>query len=345
MKTIYFLILVLFIAISCKKHTKVDELVSAKNGFFIVNEGNFTWGNSSLSFYSYTDDKFYQDAFYAVNSAPLGDVAYSITLYNNKGYIVVNNSGLIYVIGLNDFKYSGKITGLNSPRQIQIINDTLAYVSDLYDTRLARVNLRTNTIIDYIFIGHSCEKMLYQNNKLFVITWSYGNMIYALNPYTGLKIDAATIGKQPNSMVLDKNENIWVMCDGGYNGSPFGWENATLWCLHSSDLTEVKHFTFSDIQMSPIKLCTNSLKDTLYFINNNVYKMNINDNSLPQIPFIMSNQKNFYGMAVNSLRNEVIITDAKNYVANGDVLIYDINGNFKKSFTAGVNPGWIEVMN
>ena len=96
--------------------------------------------------------------------------------------------------------------------------------------------------------------------------------------------------------------------------------------------------------MSPIRLCANRAGDTLYYINNNIYRMSITDNLLPNIPLITAHSKNFYGLAINSLTNEIIVTDAKNYVANGETLIFDLNGNLKKSYTAGVNPGWIEIM-
>ncbi len=336
----------MLIVFSCKKNIDEPITVNTNNsGFFVVNEGNYTWGNSSLSFFDETNNKFHQDIFYEANAVPLGDVAYSMTIYNNKGYIVVNNSGIIYVVNLSNMKYTGKIIGLSSPRQMLIVNDTLAYVSDLYDTRIAKINLLNNSILGYVNIGHTTEKMLLLNNKIYITSWSYFNMVYLIDAQNGIKLDSAIVGKQPNSIVKDKNNNIWVLCDGGFTGSSYGQENASLWCLNSSDLSEIKHFTFSDILMSPIRLCTNRARDTLYFINNNVYNMAITENVLPNTPLITANSRNFYGLAINSLANEIIVTDAKNYVANGEILIFDLNGNLKKSFISGVNPGWIEIFN
>jgi len=344
--TKYLIYILLFIIVfSCRKKTDEPISVNTNNsGFFVVNEGNYTWGNSSLSFFDKKNNQFHQDIFYEANAVPLGDVAYSMTIHNNKGYIIVNNSGIIYIVNLSDIKYSGKITGLGSPRQMLIINDTLAYVSDLYDTRITKINLQNNSIVGFVNIGHTSEKMILLNGKVYVTTWSYGNMVYSIDILTDNKLDSAIVGKQPNSIVKDKNNNIWVLCDGGFTGSSYGQENASLWCLNSSDLTEIKHFTFSDISMSPVRLCANRAGDTLYYINNNIYRMSITDNLLPNIPLITANSRNFYGLAVNSLTNEIIVTDAKNYVANGETLIFDLNGNLKKSYTAGVNPGWIEIM-
>jgi hypothetical protein len=63
---------------------------------------------------------------------------------------------------------------------------------------------------------------------------------------------------------------------------------------------------------------------------------------LNTVPFILPAGRNLYGLNACS-DNEIIITDARNYMNNGELLIYSKSGHLKKSFTTGVNPGWIEV--
>lgn len=329
----------------CRDKEEIKPVTTHNQGFFVVNEGNYTWANSSLSYYDAVADKLYSDIFYEANGVPLGDVAFSMTIHNNKGYIVVNNSGIIYVVNLNDMKFSGKITGLTSPRQMLIINDSIAYVSDLYDTRIAKINITTNTISGYINIGRTTEKMISQNGRVFVTCWSFGNMIYSFDALNGANIDSATVGKQPNSIVPDKNNNLWVLCDGGFTGSTYGQEKATLWCLNPNDMSSLKYFTFPDIQSSPIRLCADATGDSIYFINNGIQKMCITDNILPTVTFIPQGTRNFYGLNVNKSNGDIIVTDAKNYVANGEILMYSKKGQLKKMMAAGVNPGWIEIMN
>lgn len=343
MKAIY-LFSALLALLSCKKQNTENSSVSAgSEGIFIVNEGNYTWSNSSLSYLNKVTEEFFPDVFTQVNSIPLGDVAFSMTVHKDRGYVVVNNSGLIYIINIKDMSYAGKITNLVSPRYLRIINDSTAYVTDLYDKRISVVNLYSATVTGHISCNRTTENILYLNGLVFVTSWSYGNSLLVINPQSETLTDSVTIGKQPNSMVYDKNGNLWVLCDGGFQGSSYGQEPASLWNINPGDLTVIKTFIFSEIQDSPIHLCINKSADTLYFINRHIYKMSIEAQDLPVTPFIQAGVRNFYSMAVDYSDNKIIATDAKNYMANGEVLIYTNNGQLSGSYTTGINPGNIVI--
>ena len=67
------------------------------DGYFVTNEGNFGSGNGSVSFIS-NNGSVQNDVFYNTNMFYLGDVVQSMTTANDKGYIVVNNSGKVEVV-------------------------------------------------------------------------------------------------------------------------------------------------------------------------------------------------------------------------------------------------------
>jgi len=83
------------------------------DGIFITNEGNFSAGNGSVSFYSNKKDSVYNNIFSLINDRPLGSVVQSLTVFDDNAYIVVNASNKIEVVESVSFKEKVTITGLN----------------------------------------------------------------------------------------------------------------------------------------------------------------------------------------------------------------------------------------
>ncbi len=319
-------------------------------GVFVINEGNFMYSNSSLTFYNPKTKQTLNNVFYNTNALPLGDVAQSMSIKDSTGYIVINNSGKIYIINTNNFKYTGKITGLSSPRNIVFINDYKAYVSDLYSKSLYIINLQTNTISGNINIKHTSENFIKYKNYVFTNSWSYDNKILKIEVTTDKLIDSLDVGKQPNSIIIDKNNKLWVLSDGGFAGSSYGQENAKLTQINPENFSIEKTFIFDDINISPFDLCTNKNKDSLFFVygnwsatqniqNSGIYCMSIDDNNLPANPLIPSNGANFYSLDINPYTNNVYVGDAIDFNQNGIVYIFTTKGEAVDTFKTGIIPG------
>ena len=324
---------------------------------FVVNEGNFMYGNASLSYYNPTTGKMLNNIFYNTNALPLGDVAYSMTIHDSLGYIVVNNSGKIYCINIHTFHYVGKITELTSPRYLLFITDKKAYVSDLYAKAITIVNPQNETITGTIslennnpdFYQHPSEQMVAFDNKVFVNCWSYDNKVLVIDTQNDKIIDSITVGKQPNSMVIDKYQKLWVLSDGGSVGTPYGQEQASLTRIDAATLHVEKRFDFHEMAASPSNLNCNGSGDTLWYLYNNwaggsveragVYAMPATADKLPATPVVPQKDGLFYALGVDPSNSQLYISDAVDFVQPGKVYVYSPKGQPTDTLTAGIIPG------
>lgn len=329
-------------AVSCMNFKPTDESdfdYHNDSGVFVVNEGNFMYGNASLSYYSPEKKMVESEIFINANGINLGDVAQSMTIYNNAGYIVVNNSGIIFIIDINTFKVKGTITGFVSPRYMHFVNDNKAYVSDLYSSRIYIVNPQTRKITGSISTGKhkSTEQIVQCGRYVYVNCWSYDNTILVINSETDQICDSLTVGIQPNSMVIDKNNKLWVLTDGGYEGSAYGNEMPSLYRINTADLTIEHKFDFT-INDSPSSLCINNTQDTIYYINKSVWRMDVADANLPLQPFIAYSGTLYYGLGVSPHTSEVYLADAVDYVQNGKMYRYTPQAVCIDTVTTGICP-------
>ncbi len=336
-------IFIILVTTSCSK-TETDNPTAVnlnKGGIFILNEGNYSVANSSLSYFYPNEDSTQNSLFYKANNAPLGDVAQSITLHKNTAYIVINNSGLIYGVNSKTIEFEGKISGLVSPREMVIISDNKAYVSDLYNTSITIVNPQEYIATGHIQIGKSTDGLVKHGNYVFGANWSsynqttINNTVMIIDSENDMIVDSIVVGIEPNSMVFDKNNQLWVLCSGGFMNE----EKPTLWQINPVTFEIVKSITFSDILHNPENLCINGNGDSLYFVNKDIYGMSISDNEIPTSSLIPSDEKLIYTISVDPVNNDIYISDAIDYNQSGTIYRYNSTGTLISSFEAGIIPG------
>ena len=134
-RNLFLLLALATLMFSCKPDQPVNPgTITIGSGMFVLNEGDYQFANSSLTFYDIEADTVANDLFYKVNNAPLGDVAESMALVDGKLYIVVNNSKYIYKVDANtivcDTTKPYKLGGFYSPREIFFVAPDKAYVTD-----------------------------------------------------------------------------------------------------------------------------------------------------------------------------------------------------------------------
>ncbi|PLX03385.1 MAG: hypothetical protein C0595_07340 [Marinilabiliales bacterium] len=339
-------VILLLISSSCNKDNPSPIEGDFQNALFVVNEGNFTTGNSSLTYYNRETEEVIQNVFYRNNNAPLGDVANSIFIDENSIYLTVNNSHTIFKVDKQDASFQGKANQLTSPRFLLKVNDSLAFVSDLYENNITVLNTTNMEIVQKIPLGRTSENMLKFGNEVFITNWSAfnqdkeNNMIMVVNSQSMQVIDSIEVGKEPNSIVIDKNNNLWVLCSGGFMND----EHPSLCKINPNTHQLLSKIEFPDITNTPTNLKINPKADSLYFLNTDVYKMSVDALSIPETPIIMQLENiNFYCLAI-SPENEIYVSDANDYNRNGEVHRYSPAGKLISKFDAGIIPGNMTFM-
>lgn len=319
-----------------------EEFQTQEHGLFIANEGNYMAGNASLSYYDPATKQIENEVFLRANGHLLGDTAQSMTLYDGKLWICSNNSGVIFAIDPATFKEVGRIV-LPGPRYIHFESNTKAYVTQLWDNRIAIVNPSTYTVTDYIetemaSADASTEQMVKWDKFLFVNCWSYQKSILKIDTTTDEVVGTLEVGIQPETILLDKNGKLWTMTDGGgWDGNPIGYEAPAIVRIDPESFTVEARFEMSKGEF-PTELQLNKAGDTLYWLNGGVWRMSIEASTLPTAALLSSGFTSTYGLTLDPSNEDIYVSDAIDYQQNGMVFRYSVAGEAIDSFGVGICP-------
>lgn len=335
-----------FLSLSCMKweYGLEEEFNATGEGLFICNEGNFQYGNATLSYYNPETKEIQNEVFYRANAMKLGDVCQSMIIRDGIGWVVVNNSHVVFAIDINTFKEVGRITNLTSPRYIHFISDEKAYITQIWDNRIFIVNPKRYEVTGYIQVPDmtmetgSTEQMVQYGKYLFVNCWSYQNRILKIDTETDEIVDILEVGIQPTSLVMDCNYKLWTVTDGGYEGSPYGHEAPSLYRIDAESFTIEKQFKFSFGDW-PSEVQLNGTKDKIYWLNDAVWEMDVTADRVPVKPFLEYNNTIYYGLTVCPRTGDVYIADAIDYVQQGKIYRYSSNRELIDEFYVGIIPG------
>jgi DNA-binding beta-propeller fold protein YncE len=315
-------------------------------GVFVVNEGQFMAGNGDVSFYDKVSRSVANNLFFTMNQRPPGDVLQSITFTNDHAYLIVNNSNTIEVVDLDSFKVISTINSFEMPRQMKVTGNT-GYVSQIGSGNIAVVDLTTRKVTGFLPGEKSTDHLLISGNRLFAANWTSwfidkpNNTVMVYDLGTAMLIDSVEVVKEPNSMVKDADGMIWVLSSGGYMGE----EYPALTCFSPTTLQVIKTLTFPDRTSSPSFLTISPDGRTLYFVNRDVFRMEISDPTVPATAFIPHDNRSIYGLAADPVNGEIYLTDARDYQSPGKVFRYTPQGVLLDELAVGINPSGVFFYN
>ncbi len=318
------------------------------DGVFIVNEGNSSSGGS-VSFYSYAGDTVSNEIFQLVNNRPLGTFVQSLSLTDNKAYIVVNGSNKVEVVDRHNFEEVATITDFDLPRYFTPITNNKAYVTQWgAEGQIKVVDLQNNEISQTINVGSGPEKMYTYYDKIYVANGGglgVDSTVFVIDAGTDQVVDTIEVGHNPKDMVIDTDFNLWVLCYGyvqyGEDWSVVYESPSELYKINTNNHNIIDSYTISE-HFHPEHLEISPDGKSIYygggFSFGNIYKMNVNDDELPANPF---SDKDFYGFNVDWKDGTIFALEAPDFTSNGILHRINADGTILGDYEVGIGPNSI----
>ena len=347
-KTI-FLSLALISVVGLTSCSEDDAIViPSLNGFFILNEGSFGNSNTSLSYFDEDSMRVTNNLFQAATGRPLGDQSQSMTIFDLKGFIVVQNSGKVEVIDALDFSSIATIDeDVMSPRYFIGVSSDKGYLSDWGDGfsgSVKVIDLNSYTVTNTIPTGAGANQMLLIGDQLYVTNsggFGNDNKVSIIDTNTDEVTGEIVVGDNPGNILADAQGNLWVLSGGAFAFDAsfnIDEENSTPSSLSKiSGGEEVLRLDFPNITFSNgNNLNINPAGDLLYYTyEGNVFQMSVSAEALPTTAFI---SKSLYGLSIHPVSGQIIGLEAPDFSSAGNMIFYDANGNETASYIVGIAP-------
>jgi len=364
-KVVLSAIVVGFSLTSCNKDDSQPESKGAfENGVFVTNEGAMGNNNASVSFIG-EDGKVQQGIFKSVNNRDLGDVLQSMTIIDDKVYLVVNNSNKVEVVDADTFKEVAAV-GVEGCRYAAGYNGKV-YVSQWINGKSGKVtvidenNFSTKEITEGI--GNGPEAIINVNDEI----WVTNVGTYIAEPYVSIadstvsvintKNDAVSkiiltdkegnVGYNPSSIVKDFEGDIWVLAKGKWGASAMIFEIDAI-------SKNIKNSVILSQGQNPTKIIISGKK--LYYGvaygSTKIYLMDLENMMVPSDPFIEEKidvvdpdaeyptLPSLYGMGIDDDGN-IYAGFAPDFKSNGFVKKYDSTGKEVAKYDAGIGPNGV----
>jgi len=353
--------------------SQVDVSKGKVKGFFLLNEGNMGSNKSTLDYYDYETGIYTKNIYAERNPGvvkELGDVGNDLQIYGNKLYAVINCSNFVEVMDVRTAKH---ITTISVPNCRYIVfKDSYAYISSYagpvkidpnqrlgYVARVDTADLLPNLPIsvhdqmkiDTCIVGYQPEEMVISGDKLYVansggyMVPNYDSTVSVISLATFKEIKKINVGINLHRLELDRYGHLYVTSRGDY------YNISSKTYVIDTKTDEVIN-TLYLLPASEMTICGDSLyaysTEWSYVTNRNTVSYAIYNTKTQRIVsrnYISDGTdkkiKIPYGTAVNPDNNEILVTDAVDYVTPGTLYCFRADGSLKWSVVTGDIPAHI----
>lgn len=359
-KIIYFCGALLTVLTSCKPDDGGGEPPAPSPRKAVIGiQGQSINGISTVAEYDITNQTLDNNLYRKRNLQPIGSSMQDILIDEDTRliYFVVPGSSEIVVANMDTYELIRNIRDVQGEglRRMVKVGDYKYYVSSFDEDGVYVLKGQRNNVRDVIETGTDPEAMLVHENYVFVAnTGGYGfdSTVTIINSLVDTVVTTLQVGIDPNSMVIDAENRLWIMCSGRFNtqnpllsgiGSLYRYHLDSLKMAIDSNATIPLDtvFYFTDNQIRPTDLVIDQQGQKLYYLGGapvgDLFSMNTYAPRVSETPAVTGD---FYALSFDEEASDLyaLQTGGFDYNENGRVIIYNPDMNEKNRFIIGVKP-------
>jgi hypothetical protein len=297
-----------------------------ESGVFLLNEGNFGWGQATLGFYQPEEGRAFQNIFQAANGYAIGNILQSMEILNDTlAVLVVNNSQKLLWLNPQTLAVHHTTEGLLSPRYFKAISDSMALVTDLYADAIHVIDLRTK------------EK----NSELAIDGWTEQIERVGLSLYISNKAKNAVHVLDAESLEATSTFNLkhWIigMAASKQEVVALTYDEANKQAFLHVFSESGKNTTLLEGVTEPKSIAYNPTNKSFYLLGKGLWRLKAGSSTAEKV--LTADWATPYHLAIDPTNGDVYVADALDYLQDGLIYRYDLEGELLDSFTAGVIPG------
>ncbi len=326
----------MFFFMSCDTENRRDPLPAGDHSLFIVCEGNYGSRNASLDIIdTFYTDTIHRDVYYRANQTRLGGFAHHMLLVDSFGVITVTQENRIEVFDAVTFK-SLQTLQMSSPRHAAY-DDGRIFVSCYMDSQIAVILYPQWTLERTVKIMHKPGQIAVMDHKIFIAgsdaLFSPGTrpdtVITVMESRNPLNHHTVTAGLTPVDVKTSRSTGfVYIACKGtetapGYVSVLDPQSEMITGLIGYGESIRPVQIALSDSLLACIKSENGSVR---------VY-------SIASGNFIRDISVNAY--SVSFCGNQLLVTDARDYLSSGQVIWYDDRFQVKNTYATGIAPAHI----
>lgn len=329
---------------ACKKDSLQTKSDPETAGVYLLHEGTWNMANSGIDFYDIKKDTVIADYFTKVNGYALGESAVQLKQYGNKIYCIVSGTdgaseSFLEVLDPSSLKSIKRIpffkgTEVYLPRSIAFAGSK-AYVAG-FDGYIRRIDTASLTIDKEVKAGGTLEGLAIANGKLYAANsdrfWTgTGSTISIVDLNSFTKLKEIEVGSNPKYIDVAPDGNLFVTVPGiGGNNYTFKKINTKTDVVTASHKMEVDIFTVAG---------NSGYAAVGQWGQRKVMTFNTSTGEMAgNFATGTTSITTPYGITVNSLNGDVLITDSGNFDATGMAYCFKTDGTLAYKFRTGQSP-------